>query len=366
MVLAPVLTPHGALALRPSNDGVALPPGLGAQLQAAFARGSGHGLLALGADLVGAALPPVLSYWRELGVRYVTALCALPGLGDGRATSAVKSGVPLPADDALQRMAAGVPPMAGAEYLTAAVLADLWHRIDAAFEAEQAEAGLPAQDFLKGRHPAWNLVGRVHFNLAENRKDEAAPFAFMATYTTGLSLEGKAQHLPLGKALQDYAGTRNRQRLLSLLTPVQRAAEACAWLKGMVDAGEIYHPLRWSPSQAMEFLKDVPALESAGVVVRMPASWRMNRPARPQVKATVGGKAPSQLGLDALLDFQMEVTLDGKKLSKAEVASLLAQSEGLVLIRGKWVEVDRDRTPGQRRRPVVRRGHAAPGRCRHG
>ena len=339
MVLAPALTPHGALVLKPSNDGVALPPGLGAQLQAAFARGPGHGLLALGADHVGAVLPPVLAYWRELGVRYVTALCALPGLGDGGA----KPAVPLPADDALQRMAAGVPPMAGAECLTAAVLADLWHRIDVAYEAELAEAGLPAQEFLKTRNAAWNLVGRVHFNLAENRKDEAAPFAFMATYTTGLSVEGKAQHLPLGRALRDYAGARNRQRLLSLLTPVQRAAEACAWLKGMVDAGEIYHPLRWKPSQAMQFLKDVPALESAGVVVRMPASWRMNRPARPQVKATVGGKAPSQLGLDALLDFQMEVTLDGEKLSKAEVRSLLAQSEGLVLIRGKWVEVDRDR-----------------------
>jgi hypothetical protein len=40
----------------------------------------------------------------------------------------------------------------------------------------------------------------------------------------------------------------------------------------MVDAGEIYHPLRWSPAQALAFLKDVPALEGAGVVVRMPAS----------------------------------------------------------------------------------------------
>ncbi len=334
-----VLAPHGALALRPSDDGVALPPGLVAQLQAAFARGSGHGLLALGANHVGAVLPPVLSYWRELGARYVTALCALPGLGDGRA----KPAVPLPAADALQCMAAGVPPMAGAEYLTAAVLADLWHCIDAAFDAELAEAGLPAQDFLKARNPAWNLVGRVHFNLAENRKDEAAPFAFMATYTTGLSVEGKAQHLPLGRALQDYAGARNRQRLLSLLTPVQRAAESCAWLKGMVESGEIYHPLRWSPPQATQLLKDVPALESAGVIVRMPASWRMNRPARPQVKATVGGTAPSQMGLDALLDFQMEVTLDGETLSTAEVRNLLALSEGLVLIRGKWVEVDRDR-----------------------
>jgi hypothetical protein len=62
--------------------------------------------------------------------------------------------------------------------------------------------GFAAQAFLKSRNPAWNLVGRVHFNLAENRKDEEAPFAFLATYTTRLSASSaKAQHVPLGKAL---------------------------------------------------------------------------------------------------------------------------------------------------------------------
>src|SRR5215470_6168159 len=75
----------------------------------------------------------------------------------------------------------------------------------------------------------------------------------------------------------------------------------------------------------------------------MPANWRMNRPARPQIKATVGGRVPSNLGLDALLDFQLEVTLDGESLSKAEIKRLLAQSDGLAFIRGKWVEVDRER-----------------------
>jgi non-specific serine/threonine protein kinase len=233
--------------------------------------------------------------------------------------------------------------MIGAEYLTADVLADLWRGMDTAFDAELAEATLSVQEFLKRRHPAWNLVGRVHFNLAENRKDEEAPFAFLATYTTRLSAAAKAQHLPLGKALQEYAGARNRERLLSLLMPVQRAGEHCPWLNTMIDAGEIFHPLRWSPQQALQFLKDVPALESAGVVVRMPASWRMNRPARPQVKATIGDNAPSRLGLDALLNFRMEVTLDGESLSAAEIKRLLAQSDGLALIRGKWVEVDHER-----------------------
>lgn len=339
MMLAPVLTPRGLLILRETEDAPGLEPEDRPRLAEAFLRGAGHGLLRLGADEVGTVLPPVLSYWRDFGARYVTALCTVPGIGD-RST---KPEVAVPADDELSRIAAAVPPMMGAEYLTTMVLADLWRDMDAAFDAELADARLSVQDFLKVRHPAWNLIGRVHFNLAENRKDDAAPFAFMATYTTRLSAEAKAQHMPLGKALQEYAGARNRERLLSLLLPVQRAAERCAWLKVMVDAGEIFHPLRWSQQQALQFLKDVPALESAGVAVRMPASWRLNRPARAQVKAMIGGRAPSQMGTDALLDFQMEVTLDGEKLSAAEIKRLLAEADGLVLIRGKWVEVDHER-----------------------
>jgi hypothetical protein len=240
MLLAPVLTPHGVLTLRPSGDGAALEPDRGSRLEKAFAKGPGHGLLCLGADEVGTVLPPVLSYWREFGGRYVTALCALPGISEGRA----KPPVVAPANPELEQMVLAVPPMTGAEYLTSTLLADLWHRIDAAFDAELAAANLTVQEFLKDRHPAWNLVGRVHFNLAENRKDEDAPFAFLATYTTRLSMEAKAQHLPLGKALQEYSGARNRERLLSLLMPVQRASEQCSWLKAMVEAGEIYPPLR--------------------------------------------------------------------------------------------------------------------------
>src|SRR2546425_8017474 len=91
-------------------------------------------------------------------------------------------------------MAAAVPPMMGAEYLTASVLANLWGEIDSAFDSELAEAKLPVQEFLKTRHPAWNLVGRVHFNLAENRKDGEAPFAFLATYTTKLSAAAKVRN----------------------------------------------------------------------------------------------------------------------------------------------------------------------------
>src|SRR5258708_8820479 len=132
MMLVAVLTPHGLRALRETGDALGLDRERGLSLEQAFARGSGHGLLWLGANEVGTALPPVLSYWRELGTRYVTALCAVPGIGE----SFNKPRVEAPGDSQLDKMAAAVPPMDGAEYLTTTVLAEQWPEIDAAFDAE--------------------------------------------------------------------------------------------------------------------------------------------------------------------------------------------------------------------------------------
>jgi non-specific serine/threonine protein kinase len=336
------LTPHGRLTLTPDADAPSLDPGLEKRLRQALERGSGHALLLLGADEAGAALPPTAAYWREFGARYVTALCTQQD-GD---TGNRKVNVAAPADEELEPMALAAPPMTGGEYLTAVVLRSLWQELDTAFALELSESKCDVQDFLKRRNPAWNLVGRVHFNLAENRKDPDAPFAFLATYTTRLSAQARAQHLPLGQALREYAGAANKDRLLSLLVPVQRASETSAWLKTMVDAGEIYHPLRWTPAEALQLLRDVPQLEAAGVVVRMPASWRGNRPPRPRVTGAVGGKPPSGLGQNALLDFSMAVTLDGEPLTAAEIRDLLSKSDGLALVRGQWIEIDRERLEG--------------------
>ena len=337
--LAPVLTPHGRLIVERDEDAPALDAELAQRMEGAFTRGSGHGLLALGADEIGVALPPAFSFWREFAALYLTGVCTRPI----DVAEPHRAHPPTPPKSEFDQFVLAAPPMTGAEYLSAAVLSDLWQELDRAFWAELTEAKCTIEEFLKRRDPAWNLVGRVHFNLAENRKDEAAPFAFLATYTTRLSAHAKAQHVPLGQALREYAGAENRDRLLSLLVPVQRAAESCSWLKAMVDAGEIFHPLRWVPTQAMQLLRDVAKLESAGVVVRMPATWRANRPPRAQVTAIVGGRPPSGLGQAALLDFRLEVVLDGERLSKAEVQELLRTSDGLALVRGRWVEVDAER-----------------------
>ena len=332
------ITPRGQLSVVSAENAAPLSPALTERLQAPGTLEAGNLLLSLGAEQVGVALPPELAWWRNLAVRYLTALCTLP-----EAAEQCAGRLPEPDAAELQALTVSVPPMIGAEYLTAEVLRRQWQSLDIALHAELHASGLPLGEFLKKRNPVWNLVGRVHLNLAENRKDPECPFAFLATYTAQLTAQGKGQHRPLGEALRQYADAADKERLLALLAPLQRAGEACPWLKKLIDSREVFQPLRFGVDEALAVLHDVPKLEQAGLVVRLPAQWRANRPARAAVSATVGARQPSLVGPDALLDFQASVCIDGEPLTDTEVQTLLADSRGLVFIRGKWVEVDRER-----------------------
>ncbi|MCW2274381.1 ATP-dependent helicase [Rhodoblastus acidophilus] len=331
--LAAVITPHGTLRLENvAGEATIDDAAIAAGIKAAFARGAGYGLAHLGLAEAGGRLPADLAFWRSVALRFTAARCRA---GDEPA--------PAPSLDECAQIAEEAPPMLGGEYLDADALAGLWRLLSDAFDVERAESGLDLDAFLAARDSRWRHVGRVHFNLAENRKDAERPFAFLATYVPGLTGQGALRHAPLGAVLREYAGASAKADLLKLLEPVSRASEACDWLREIVDSGEIFHPLRWTPADAMRLLQDVATLEEAGLVVRMPASWPASRPSRPAVEATVGANTPSLVGAGQLLDFKVDVTLDGEPLTRDEIASLVAATDGLVLLRGKWVEVDHDK-----------------------
>jgi non-specific serine/threonine protein kinase len=93
------------------------------------------------------------------------------------------------------------------------------------------------------------------------------------------------------------------------------------------------------------------ALEDAGIAVLLPGWWLA--PARLGMRAKArsssnqaGSAAPGGLGLDALVDFEWEAALGGRRLTKAELATLAraaAAKQALVRLRGEWVEVRPDR-----------------------
>ena len=334
------LTPSGHIDVYPGSpdEGPGLSTAVQRRIVDAFNVGRGHGVLHLGAGELSTDLHPTLSHWRDFGRSFVARVCGALDPTDPKSPV-----LPAIAPDELAAFSEATPPMRGAELLTPALLVDLWSDIGKALTAEAARFEDGVQGYLKKQSSVWNVVGRVCFHLAENKRDPSYPFAFIATYVHKVGKLAKPQHLPLGRALTDYAGAKNRQKLLALLSPLSRAAEQSAFVRELVDSGDIYHPLSWTPNEAHRFLCEIALYEQAGLVVRMPDWWNAKRRPRPKVSVSVGGKAPSTLGMDALLDFDVKLSLDGKSLSRKEMDTLLASTEGLVLIKGKWVEVDRDK-----------------------
>ena len=328
--MAIFLSPRGVLHFEASAD---LEARVADGLKAAAEHGSAALLLHLATRNVGVAMPLGETYWRAFARRYFTALCHTDdplALGE----------IPCPHPLELEEISASAPPMTGAEYLDAVRLESLWRELDALAFAGIREAKDGAQGWLKAQNPLWNLVGRVTFHLAENKKSGAHPFAFLATYTHRLSDQATPQYLPLGRAFEEFSGAKNRQALLSLLAPVQRASAKSEFVRGLVESKRVYQPQAFSAREAHEFLQGIPTFEESGLLVRVPA-W--GRPARPKVKVTVGAGKPSGVGLDAIMDFRAELTLDGDPVSESEWRTIASGTESLVQIRGRWVEVDREK-----------------------
>ncbi|MEW6666323.1 MAG: DEAD/DEAH box helicase [Thermodesulfobacteriota bacterium] len=302
----------------------------------AFSSCQACGLLALAASNPDAPLSPSLAFWRDFACRYLTSLCRSPeSAGD------YLDSIDPPQPVEIKAMRDAAPPMMGGEYLSADLLSDFWVDLDGWIRKEIALSSAGLSGWLKRYAPMWQQVGRVCFHLAENKNDPQLPFAFLATYAPRLSQGGQVQYQPLGRAFQEYAGQRNKKALISLLSPVQAASEKSSFIQSLVDSGDVFHPLAWSPKDAYRFLEEVPLLEESGVLVRLP-DWWQKRP-RPRVVVTMGERKQSRLGTGTMLDFKVELALGEERLTEAEWRQLMEGEEGLVNLRGKWVEIDRER-----------------------
>ena len=235
------LTPAGRLRWEPSGDEAA--PARPPSLQGAFETDWREALFTLAAERTPTRGMPSVRYWQQLAERHLTGLCHVPEDAESFEVE------PLSAADCA-RWILTAPPMHGGEYLCEEILQRIWERLDGwVRETVSRTGGLAA--FLRERAPKWRQVGRVCFHLAENRNDEARPFAFMATYAPGFGAAGRVKHLPLRKALEQYAGAENRAALVKLLSPVQQAAESCGWVKDLVDSGDG----EYRPADSGKFLR---------------------------------------------------------------------------------------------------------------
>lgn len=234
------------------------------------------------------------------------------------------------------RLLENAPYMTGYEYLNRTWLSAVWESLHTVFTEKLTGHKGSVADFLSSFNAGIHLAGRVFFHLVENKTGDQ-PFAFLATYSASMTQGGKVQHVPLKHALVEFG--KNSKKLLELLVTVQKAALKSPFIAEILESGEIFHPLALSAGEAYTILKEIPVYEEAGIVCRIPLWWK-NKASNINVAIKVGQKAPSGIGWDALLDFDMVMALNGEKITKTEAKKLLSQAEGLALIKGKWVEVD--------------------------
>ena len=233
-----------------------------------------------------------------------------------------------------------VPFVIGAENVTVKWLKGIFRKLQGVFAEEIAGYDGTVGVYLAEQNQDLHVPERVFFHLVENKEDtKGYPFAFLATYATK-DREGKVRHVPLKYALTEYKNERSK--LLALLSCLNRAAEVSDLIAGFMESGELFHTLRLTADEAYAFLSQTEAIEAAGILCRIPNWWK-RRASSVAMTVKMGEEKPSMLGFDTLISMKPSLTVDGITLTQKDIEDLLDQTEGLAMLKGRWVEVDHAR-----------------------
>ncbi|MDH3347683.1 MAG: DEAD/DEAH box helicase [Desulfobulbaceae bacterium] len=288
-------------------------------------------LLMLGFSDKSVILSISLAYWRQVSSLFVHKLRLTPDLEGLRENIQLEI-----SKEEITDLCVALPPMVGAEYVNEDFISRTWERLNDTFAQQIKEYDGSVANFFKNYSDEVHLVGRVYFHLVEN-KNGPEPFAFLATYSSGLSSSGRSKHLPLKHALVEYGD--DNEKLLELLLTVHSAARESELLNELLESGELFHPLSWSSAETYGFLREIPLYENSGILCRIPNWWKGNL-SRLRLSISFGDRTPSNVGLNALLDFRPRLLLDDTEITVEEAKRLLNESEGLAFIKNKWVPVD--------------------------
>lgn len=241
-------------------------------------------------------------------------------------------------EEMLEHLSQAIPFAIGVEYINKEWMEGIFEQLTKVFAQEIMRYHGSVRMYLAEKSQHLQVAQRIFFHLVEDGGEDF-PFAFLVTYATR-DEEGSIRHMPLKYALIEFKNDRNK--LISLLSCLNKAAEVSPLLASFMEKGELFHPLGLLAEEAYEFLKSIEKFEACGIMCRVPNWWK-KKYASVSLSVQMGDQKPSMLGFDALLQMQPALRVNGRVLSKVEIQQLLEQTEGLALLKGKWVEVDHDK-----------------------
>ncbi len=272
------------------------------------------------------------SYLYLVSSAFFKALTELPELEIAREKAKVKL-----REEQIDYLLDAVPFGLGSEYVTETWIKGIYKRFQKIYKDQIKAYSGTVEMYLAEKNQDLHVPERIFFHLVENKDD--CPFAFMATYASR-GTDRKIHHYPLKYALTEYKA--DRKKLVELLSCLNKAADVCPLIAEFMQSGELFHPLRLTAEEAFEFLKHIDAIEATGILCRIPNWWR-SQAMNPSLTIKIGEKSPSLLGFDSILSTTPSLTVDGVELTEDDIRDLLNMTEGLAMIKGKWIQVNHAR-----------------------
>ena len=273
------------------------------------------------------------SYLYLVSSTFFKCLIDLPGLELEREKAKVTL-----KSETLNILLEAVPFGLGSENITKQWINKIYKYFNKHYKEEIKAYNGTVEMYLTEKNQNLHVPERIFFHLVEQKNDGIYPFAFMATYASKNG--SKVNHYPLKYALTEYKA--ERRKLIELLSCLNEAAEVSDIIADFMKNGELFHPLRLTADEAFLFLKDIPKIEACGILCRIPNWWRQ-KVMYPNLTIKLGNNEPSLLGFDAILSTTPSLTIDGVELTKEDIFRLLNMTEGLAMIKGKWIVVDHAR-----------------------
>ncbi|MCQ2462976.1 MAG: DEAD/DEAH box helicase [Clostridia bacterium] len=274
-------------------------------------------------------------YLYNLADMFLQDLTSLPGLEISRENTDI-----VPDSDRIKKLLGCLPFVPGTEYVNEDWIIHIYSEFSRIFRDEIRAFNGTVQMYLAGKSQHLKAAERVFFHLVENKNEPDFPFAFLATYATK-DENGGIRHLPLKYALTEYE--TEKEKLLNLLSCLNKASEVSPLIAQFVESGEMFYPLRLTAQEAYELLCSAQQIEDSGIVFRIPNWWKKSYKGNIDLNITLGGKKPSYVGMNSVIDMVPSLTFCGEELSDKEIADLLEQTNGLAMLKGRWVAVNRQR-----------------------
>ena len=182
------------------------------------------------------------------------------------------------------------------------------------------------------------VPSRVYFHMVEAPNGDA-PFAFMVTYTT--IKNSSIKHFPLRQALKEYSNMEDEFR--ELTKSLYKVAKESNFINDLIQSGEIFSPIYLNTEEAYIFLKEISIYEKYGIVCRIP-NWWNQRNKSTSIEVDIEQKKKDGFGyfnIGNLIGFSPKMKYQGIEITQDEIEELLVKTEGLSVIKGKWVEIDK-------------------------